>query len=223
MKNNSLIYIIFLAFSITAFGQKEEIEINGVIFSFNLVKLDTLESAENKVVELYRGSKRLLTHTIFKEEGDCSSIHIQLGKYKVVGNKITFYSYWASTDRMPVSILPFGFRKQQYSVDSLGFLKLVESKIYMENFVTSKNKNYFENNGWKHKGIKYLNKSPKNEYEQRLLKDYTQNIKNEYKAEFVFNEAKEELEKEVRNNLKEEIKIRVESWIEGEVYGKVKK
>ncbi|MBL4746160.1 MAG: hypothetical protein JKY08_07305 [Flavobacteriaceae bacterium] len=223
MKYNSLICLIFLAFSITFFGQKKVIEINGVTFSFNQVKLDTLESAENKIIELYRGGEKLLTHTVFKEEGDCSSIHIQLGQYQILDDKIIFYSYWAATDRMSGSILPFGYRKQQYSVDSLGFLKLVESKIYIENIVTSENINYFENNGWKHKGLKYLNEPLKNIYEQRLLEDYTQNIENEYNAEFVFNEKKEDLEKEVRNILKEEIKKHTENWIEGEVYGRVKK
>lgn len=212
-----------LFLSISVFGQKEEIKINGILFSFKQISLDTLDSAKHKVVELYRDSDKLLSHVIFKEEGDCSSFHIQVGSYKVVGNKIIFYTYWASTDRMPGAILPFGFRKQQYSVDSLGFLKLVESKIYIENYVASKHKNYMINNGWKHKGLKYLNEPVKNKYEKRLLDDYTKNIENKFNAKFVFNKEKEDLEKEVRNNLKDEIEEYTGNWEEGEVYGKVRK
>ena len=154
MKLETFIILIFTTISTFGYGQTKEIEINGTLFSFKQVELDTLESVENKIVELYRNEKKLLTHTVFKEEGDCSSIHIQLGNYKVEGNKIIFYSYWAATDRMPGSILPFGYREQIYSIDSLGILKLTEAKIYIENYVTSENKKFLEENGWKHKGLK---------------------------------------------------------------------
>lgn len=224
MKIKAFIILIFMTISTFFYGQTKEIEINGMLFSFKQVELDTLESAEHKIVELYRNEKKLLTHTVFKEEGDCSSTHIQLGNYKIEGNTIKFYSYWAATDRMPGSILPFGFREQIYSIDNLGILKLIGAKIYIENYVTSKNKNFLEENGWKHKGLKYLNERAKNDYEKRLLEDYSKNIENEYKAEFVLNEEKEVLEKKVRDNLKEEIKKYTGNWIEGdEVFGRVKK
>lgn len=224
MKLETFIILIFTTISTFVYGQTKEIEINGTLFSLKQVELDTLESAENKIVELYRNGEKLLTHTLFKEEGDCSSIHIQLGNYKVEDNKIIFYSYWAATDRMPSSILPFGFREQIYSIDSLGILTLTEAKIYIENYVTTENKKFLEENGWKHKGLKYLNEPAKNEYEKRLLEDYTKNVKNEYSAEFVLNEGKDVLEKKVRDRLKEEIKKYTENWIEGdEAFGRVKK
>ncbi len=218
MKLKTLIYFIILTTSISVFGQTKDFKINGVTFTFKEVNEES-----NKFLELYRGDNRLLTHTIFKEEGDCSSIHIQLGKYKITGSKIIFYSYWGSTDRMPNLILPFGFRKQIYSVDSAGVLKLIDSQIYMENYVKTKNKEFLEENGWKHKGLKYLNNTTKNEFEQRILDDYIKNIENEYNANFVLNEKKEELEKKVRNILKKEIKEHTGYWKEGEIYGKVRK
>ncbi len=223
MKLETLIILIFITFSTFVLGQTVKIEINRTFFSFKQVKLDTIESAENEILELYRNDKKLLTHTLFKEDGDCSSIHIQLGNYKVEGNKIIFYSYWAATDRMPGSILPFGFREQIYSVDSLGTLKLTESKIYIENYTTSGTPNFLEENGWRHKGLKHLTEHPKNDYEQRLLNDYILNIEKEYNAEFVLNEEKNVLEKKVRESLKEKIEKYTGNWTEGEVYGRVRK
>lgn len=224
MKIEKFTILIFMTISSFVYGQTKKIEINGTLFSFKQVELDTLESAKNKIVELYRNEKKLLTHTVFKEEGDCSSIHIQLGNYKVEGNKIIFYSYWAATDRMPSSILPFGFREQIYTIDSSGILKLTEAKIYIENYVTSENKNFLEENGWKHKGLKYLNEQIKSESEKRLLEDYIKNVEIEYNAEFVINEEKEVLEKKVRGRLKEEIKDNTGYWILGdEAFGRVKK
>ncbi len=218
------IIFIFLTIPTFVFGQNKEVEINGGKFLFKLVKLDTLESADNEIVELYRNGKKLLTHTISEEIGDCSSIHIQLGSYNVEGNYIIFYSYWAATDRMPGSILPFGYRAQKYFVDSSGKLKLSNAKIYIENYVATENKNYLEENGWKHKGLKFLTEQPKNEYEEKLLEDYIQNIQKEYNADFVLNREKDELEKRVRNNLAEEIKMRTENWVEGEEsFGRIKK
>ncbi len=223
MKIETLIISIFLMFSTFAFGQTKKVEINGILFSFKQIKLDTLESAENEIVELYRNGKKLLTHTMFKEEGDCSSTHIQLGKYKVDKNKIKFYTYWAATERMPGLILPFGFREQIYTVDSLGILKLSESKIYIENIVSSENKIFLEENGWKHKGLKYLNKVTKSKYEKRLLDDYIKNVEKEYNSKFVLNDNRDELEKKVRSIMEKEIEKYTGNWIEGEAFGRVKK
>ncbi len=224
MKLETFIILIFTIISSFGYGQTKEIEVNGTLFLFKQIELDTLESAENKVLEVYRNEKKLLTHTIFIEEGDCSSINIQLGNYEIEANKVVFYSYWAATDRMPNSILPFGFRKQIYSVDSLGILKLTEAKIYIENYINSENKMFLEENGWKHKGLKYLNIPVKNEYERRLLKDYITNVENEYNTEFVLGKAKDKLEKKVRDKLKAEIKKYTGNWIGGdEVFGRVKK
>ena len=224
MKLRTLIIILVsLTFSTLAFGKTQKIEINGKLFLFKQVKLDTLVSAEYEIVELYRDDKKLLTHIIFKEDGDCSSTHIQLGKYKVDGNKIIFYTYWASRDRMPNLILPFGFREQIYTVDISGILKLSYSKIYIENIVTTKNKNFLEENGWKHKGLKYLNEQAKSEYEKSLLNDYIINVQEEYNSVFVLDDKKDELERNVRSSLKQEIDKYTGEWVEGEVYGRVKK
>ncbi len=129
-----------------------------------------------------------------------------------------------ATDRMPASTLPFGFRKQSYFVDSLGKLGLIESRIYLESNVSGEKNDNFEENTGKHKGLKYLNEKPQNDYEQKELDDYVQTIENEYNAIFVFGEERDELEKQVRKFLKEEIKRRTEVWIDGsEGFGRFRK
>lgn len=222
MKFNILIFLLILS-PLNTFAQTQKVEINGVPFSFINIKLDTTYGAEKETIELYRKGKKLLTHTLFKEEGDCSSTHIQLGSYKIIGNNIIFYSFWAAADKMPDSILPFGFRQQTYAVDSLGALKLIDAKIYIETSIATDNKNFLEENGWKHKGLQYLNKKTSSKFEQKLIADYVKNAEKEYNASFVFNLEKEALEKKVRNILKEEIKIHTQNWEAKEVYGRVKK
>jgi hypothetical protein len=204
-------------------GQSKQFVINGYDFSAVNEKLDTLEGAENEIIKLYRGNKELLSHTKFKEEGDCSSIKIQLGSYYLTDNDIIFYSYWAAADRMPSSLFPNGYMKQVYTVNSLGLVSLKEAKIYIEDFVDNENKKWFENNGWRHKGLKYLNEPPKNKLEQQLLDNYIKGIEKKYTANFVLNTEKNILESEIRIALKHKILEYTKDWIDGEVYGKVKK
>lgn len=185
--------------------------------------LDSIEGVDHKILNVFRENEKILTHTIFKEEGDCSSINIELGNYSIVGNEIVFYSYWAVTDRMPIFLAPYGFQKKIYSVNNSGLIKFKEATIYIEDYVENNNKNLFEDNGWKHKGLKYLYEKPKNKSEQKLLKAYIKSIENKYKAKFVLDNQKILLEKEVRLALKDEIHENTKSWEEGEVYGKVKK
>lgn len=219
-----LIYIVVFSIStLNFYGQSKQFKANGHIFSFVTDKVDNLEGSEDEVVHLYRGNKKLLSHTTSKQEGDCSSVNIQLGNYSIIDNEIIFYSYWAATDRMPGPMLPYGFRKQIYAVDSVGLLHLREATIYIEDYVEKEDKSFFEDNGWKHKGLKHLNKAPQNKAEQELLFDYIQSIERKYNAEFVLSVKKKSLEEEVRRALQSEIQEHTKDWVEGEVYGKVKK
>lgn len=215
----SLFLIIFVS---TIYCQTKQIEINGTEFSFITEQNDS-DNAENKVVKLYRANKEILTHTLFFEEGDCSSINIQLGNYSVKENEIIFYSYWAVCDRMPGMMMPYGFMKQVYTVENSGFLKLKNAKIYIEDFVEIDSIEFFETNRWQHKGLKYLYETPKNNSEQLLLNRYIQKIEKKYSAKFVLNSQKQMLENEVRKSLQNEIQEHTGNWVEGEIYGKVKK
>ncbi len=53
MKLKTLLILSTITFSTFIFVQTKKNEINGTFFSFKQVKLDTLESAENEIVELY--------------------------------------------------------------------------------------------------------------------------------------------------------------------------
>ncbi len=214
---------IFLFSIMSVSGQSKQFIINGNAFSFVMEQLDSLEGGEYEIVKLYRKKKKLLSHITFKEEGDCSAIHIQLGNFSVTDKEIIFYSYWAASDRMPGSILPNGFMKQVYTVNSRGMVNLKEAKIYIEDFVDIENKDFFENNGWKHKGLKYLHEIPKNKSEQQLLDNYIQSIEKKYNAIFVLNTEKNILENEVRIELKDKIQEYTKDWVEGEIYGRVRK
>ncbi len=131
LRKSLFIVLFFVGF--LAFAQSKTITINNHDFLFVVESKDTLDGAQEKSLKLFRGKKELLTHTLISLEGGCSSEHIQLGDYSIVKNNIVFYTYWASADRMP-NLLPYGFQKQIYTVNSLGKLSLEESKIYIENY-----------------------------------------------------------------------------------------
>ena len=223
-KLGNIVSVLILLIPLSnVFGQTENYSIKGHSFKF-VQKNAESEDAINVI--LYRDNQELLSHTIYKEEGDCSSIHVEIGKYFIDDDKIIFYSYWAGTDRQPMPIFPYGFRKQTYEIQDNGHLILTNSQIYIEDYVENKNEDwkYFESKGsWYHKGIDFLNKQPKTSFEKDALSDYTERIERYYQAELVLGNEAQLLEQEVREKLKNEIQIATNEWIEGEVYGKVKK
>ena len=101
-------------------------------------KIDSSEEESSKFLTIYRDKKKILTHTIFKTDGDCSSINIELGNYKINGNQIIFYTYWAAADRQNIALFPFGFRKQIFVTDEKGKLTKLDAKIFIENYVDQK-------------------------------------------------------------------------------------
>ncbi len=200
-------------------AQVEKYDIFNQHFTFKIQKNDEVVDSRETLVKLYRGEKKILSHILLKEIGDCSSISIEIGDYFIKNNKIFFYSYWATADRMPSSLMPYGFRKQVYTINKNGIVKLQKSEIYIEDFVENKNKNLFEDNSWKHKGIKYLTQKPKNKHEQFLLNDYIHYIEKKYHAKFVNGAKKHALEKEVRIKLKAKIAEHTKDWADTEIYG----
>ena len=158
-----------------------------------------------KEIELYRGNKKLLSHTISYADGDCNSIVVELGKYEIRSDSIIFYSYWALTGDAPVS--PYGVRKQIYVVQNDGQLDLINGKIYLEAFKA----------GWgegKYKGVDYIYTPPTNKEEKALLAEYKKAIEQEYNASFVVGNRKKRLFKEVRSKLEKEIKAATKGWAE---------
>ena len=176
----------------------------------------------SKILTVYRDKKKLLTHTIYKNDGDCSSVSIELGNYKVSGKEITFYSYWASADRQGLILMPFGFRKQIYRLDENNKLQIKENKIYIEDYVdktVGKEKFYEEQNTIRHIGRIYLNELPKTNFQLIARNDYINSIEKIYKAKFVLEKEREVLEDEVRSELKAEIALNTDGWSDKEIWG----
>ncbi len=215
MKKLLLFYLVLtLNFS---FGQVE----NYNIFDYNFVFKTQKSEFEDIILEVYKEKKKIISHILLEENVDCSSV-LTLGDYFIKDNEITLYSYWAVADRAPTSLMPYGFSKQVYSISKNGMVKLNKSEIYIEDFVESEDKNLFENDGWTHKGIKYLTQKPKNENEQILLDNYINYIEKRYNSKFVNGKSKKILETEVRAKLKEKIEKHTKAWENKEVYGNSK-
>ncbi|CAG0904875.1 unnamed protein product [Cyprideis torosa] len=207
-----------------SFGQSQKIVINDSIFTI-IEDSISLDGEEHQQIHVYRGKKKLLSHTLYRSLGDCSIMSVELGKYQVIGQQIIFYSYWAIADRMPSYLTPYGFRKQIYEVDSLGRLQPSDAIIYLEDHTPPEltAPEFYQEDRWTHKGLDFLASPPQNEAEQRILADYIRIIEEIHHARFVFEDEKDALEKEVRAQLKSEIHFHTHDWVEGEIYGRVKK
>ncbi len=217
-----ILLCLILTFN-TSFAEVKEYHIFNQNFTFKTEDNNKVVDSQETVVKLYRGKKKILSHTLLKSYGDCSMTSIQLGDYFVKKDKIFFYSYWATADRMPSPLMPYGFRKQVYTIGKNGIVKLTKSEIYIEDFVKNNNKDLFEENGWKHKGINYLNQQPKNLREQFLLENYVNAIEKKHHAKFVSKKRKKALETEVRMKLQAKINEHTKDWDNTEIYGNSKR
>jgi len=208
MKNILFIILGFCCFSML-FAQDKEVEINNHTFQFRQYANDKEDEAdEDRVnVDVYRGTKKLLTHTISSRMGDCNSVSIELGDYEISGDSIIFYSYWALHGDAPVS--PFGVRKQIYQVKENGRLVLLGGKIYLE-----ETRPGWARDEWS--GVDYLENPPQNEEERKALDRYKKAVEENYHATFVDGEQKEQLFKDVKTRLKAEIDKYTSYWAEWE-------
>lgn len=202
--------IICFCFFPTLFGQDKDIKINNHDFRFHQYRNDKDEETDEEYekVDIYRGTKKLLTHTLSAQWGDCNSISIELGDFEIKGDSLIFYSYWALHGDAPVS--PYGVRKQIYQVKENGRLNLLGGKIYLEE----------TRPGWAkedHEGVNYLEEPPKNEGEQKALDKYKKAIEEEYHASFVAANEKDSLFREVKTKLKTKIDKYTSNWAEWEI------
>lgn len=197
MKN---IYIIIgILFSINCSAQNKQIKIMDQDFIFKNLHIDSLS---RDVIEVYRDGKKILTHTAFAEDGDCSSISYEIGSYKISGNQILFYTYWTAADRQGLLIYPSGVRKQIYNVMEDGKIKLSEAKIYMEEIIDWDNRS----------DLAFLHKAVLNDNEKELFAGYKKTIETMYKATFVTGVEKQLLISEVKKNLKKKISSETKDW-----------
>ena|SRR6218665_1450324 len=209
MKIIIFIFCFFILFTKTSGQNKNKNKIiNQRNFEFRHIKTDNTSLQK---VEIFRDKKKILTHTLYNDDGDCSSIQIELGNYKIIKHQLIFYTYWIAADRQGLLVYPFGFRKQTYSLKNTAKIKLIESEIYIENYV----------NDTKLKGMLYLNSNPKTKKENNLLNNYIKAIESKYNGKFVLGEEKKKLQKEVKKALKNEISSNTKNW--KEIYGQNQK
>lgn len=192
--------------SIKSFGQEKPVKINNTDFEFKIINDENLQQ---KIVNISRDKKKVISHILHKEDGDCSAVELELGTYEIKNSQIIFYTYWAVADLQGILNYPYGFRKQIYDVHKNGNLSFVKSAIYLE-------EDYINNE--KQEGFRFLNIKPKNKSEEQLLKNYIKVVERKYDAKFVEGKEKELLIQEIRQKLKQEILSETKDW--KDVYGR---
>ncbi len=199
---NTLLLLLFLP--LFAYPQSAKtVTVGGYPFVFKTIGLPA-ESGETEKVEVWRGTQKLLAHTLSLQEGDCNSESVELGTYQTNSATITFYSYWARAGDAPVS--PYGVRKQIYQVDEKGHLRFRSGQLYVET----------GRPGWpENKGIEFLSEAPKSDFERAALATYIKETEAGYGGRFVFGNAQQALFREVRSKLKAPIKRATGNWKEG--------
>lgn len=181
--------------------------INGNKFVFKFISSPSDVSSENvEEVELYRKSKKLLTHTLKDKSGDSNSLTVEVGNYVINDTILIFYSYWGKVGDAPAS--PCGVRKQVFNIAPNGRVAMTGSLIYLDaGHMMATYDGY--------KGLIFLDSVPRTTQDKKLLDEYKQTIKQEYNADFVKDKEQEAaLFKEVRTTLAKEIKKATEGWDE---------
>jgi|GEM_PF-789025 len=193
MKGSILILTLGLSISI-GFSQVDTIRINGHDFLFKLISINDTDGLEKNALHLYRVDKKgnekfLLSHTLDYAVGDCNSMSVEMGDFKILDSTLTFYTFWCRQGDAPVS--PWGARIQKYKVTENGIVKKASSRLYIES----------SKEGWhENEGIKYLYKGAKNEKEQEALMKYIKDTEEEYNAKFVFGKESDQLLIEVKKH-----------------------
>lgn len=207
MKIFKLVLILLMFDTVAAHAKT--LSINQQRFEIKTTHGETEEGFEQDNLELYRGDKKLLTHTQRLSTGDCSILTIELGDYEVKNNQVIFYSYWAAGDRQGLWTFPYGVRKQVYSVDSKGMVKLINAVVYVEDTIS----NPLETNP-DQDYLQFLTIQPKSPKDKLALNNYIQQMQTRYKARFVHGQERTQLIKEVKSKLASQIAVETKGWKE---------
>ena len=202
---------LFLSLALThiAFAETQTIQIHHSNFEFKTVKNQSEEGFERKDLELYRDHKKLFSHTLHYNTGDCSILTTEIDDYEVKGNQLIFYTYWAAGDGQGLWAFPYGVRKQVYAVDAKGTVKPVSALMYVEDIMG----NPLEHDP-QQEYLRFLNRPPKTAQQQKRLNDYIQVMQSRYHARFVHDQQREQLLKEVKSRLAKQIAVETKGWKE---------
>jgi hypothetical protein len=181
------------------FASMEKIEVNKSLF---LIEKENYNEYGNKgeVMRLYKGedkneSSLLLTFILKDRTGPCSARELQKGTYEINGTMITLYSSWKRGGKAYEA--PSGVRVQIYKVLDNSNLEKLSSRLYIE----TTRQGYDEESG-----MKYLFKEPMTAEEKESLREYIDEVEEEYHGVFVREEEAKELKKEVRKAFRRETK-----------------
>jgi len=157
------------------------------------------------------GWKKLLSHTLDERSGDHNSIAIELGSYKVEGNKVIFYSYWAKAGDAPAS--PYGARKQVYRVENAtAKVRFYEASLSIDTGPMSMESEKTQG------GSAYLTTVIRTEQERGWFRDYIRLVEQNYGGDFVYGEDAFELKQEVRASMKDRIAEATKDWEKEEAF-----
>lgn len=178
------VFIFFCLFTHCLLAQNQKIvTINKHEFLF---KESTMKNDDGEFkflsVHRIREKQSVLNHVLFSKESDCNSQSLQLGAYKLDGDSLILYSYWAWIGDAPIS--PFGVRKQVYQVSDNYNILLKSGLIYLEI-------------GREGEPSEQIKKDIESEYQATFIIDQKQKIS---------------LFEEVTNVLKSEIEENTSSW-----------
>ena len=207
MKIFKLVLILLMFGTVAAHAKT--LSINQQRFEIKTTHGETEEGFEQDNIELYRGTKRLLTHTQRLSTGDCSILTIELGDFEVKNDQLIFYTYWAAGDRQGLWTFPYGVRKQVYLVDSKGMVKLISAVVYVEDTIS----NPLETNP-DQDYLQFLTIQPKSPKDKLALNNYIQQMQTRYKARFVHGQERTQLIKEVKSKLASQIAVETKGWKE---------
>jgi len=194
-----ILLFIFIIITLILAANLQHITIGHQDFSLTTEKYDIYDS-KGEVLRLYREERNndlifIFSHILKDRTGTCSDQSMQDGSYEINGTQITLYSFWNRKGKAYDA--PYGARIQRYKMLPNHNLELRSSHIYIE----TERKNYN-----KESGMQYLFHTPIDKKQKEALHAYVQAVEKEYKGEFVFDDAAQQLIKEVEAALQRKMK-----------------
>jgi len=203
---NIILLTLFLISSVSLFSKNDTIKIgehNFVIKYFSTIS--GVCNDPDKEIKIYQGQKSVLRHIIHQGSCDSNSVAYEMGNCIAGDSCIILYSFWCRQGDTPIS--PFGARKQVYTIDDKGQLRMTDSQFYLERC-------YYDGYNEICNGMKYLHETPKTKEEKQIFRKHINQLQKEYKARFVFGEESDLLLKEVRGVMKDQIQEYTHYWSE---------
>lgn len=194
-----ILFFIFIIFTPIFAANLQHITIGNQDFSLTWENYDIYDS-KGEVLRLYREERNnnltfIFSHILKDRTGTCSDQSMQDGSYEINGTQITLYSFWNRKGKAYDA--PYGARIQRYTMLANHKVELRSSHIYIE----TERKNYN-----KESGMQYLFHAPIDKKQKEALHAYVKSVEKEYKGDFVFDDAAQQLIKEVEAALQRKMK-----------------